>query len=177
MVWNLYNKNERKQAAATWTTACDCAVAFQPDSCGGSEPLSWLWCRDTFAPLHLCHESVVCRGLLLTSPPLLSIPLRSLTPSNPLFFFCLLSPWQQTKRRLYVSVILAARHSRSADTRCNPHLTVYKVLGHRTCQSIYLLLHIIGSIIEAHFERLMFCFSVPRDPSTTLGPSGRGSGN
>lgn len=93
------------------------------------------------------------------------------------FFFCSLSPWQQTKRRLYVSVILAARHSGSADTRCNPHLTVYKVLGHRTCQSIYLLLHIIGSIIEAHFERLMFCFSVPRDPSTTLGPSGRGSGN
>lgn len=57
MVWNLYNKNKQKQAAATWTTACDCAVAFQPDSCGGSEPLSWLWCRDTFAPLHLCHES------------------------------------------------------------------------------------------------------------------------
>lgn len=92
------------------------------------------------------------------------------------FFACYLHGNRQSVDSMFQSSWLQDTAG-SADTRCNPHLTVYKVLGHRTCQSIYLLLHIIGSIIEAHFERLMFGFSVPRDPSTTLGPSGRGSGN
>lgn len=84
-----------------------CVVASQPDCCGGSEPLSWLWCRDTFAPVHLRRESAAegySSRLLLNASPL-----RSLIPSNPLFFFCSLSPWQQAERRLCISVVLTAR--------------------------------------------------------------------
>lgn len=55
MVWNLYNKNKRKQAAATWTTACD-------GVCGGiSARLVW-WLGATIMALvsgHICSTPPV----------------------------------------------------------------------------------------------------------------------
>lgn len=105
---------------ALWTAGG--VVAFQPDCCGGSVPQSRLRCRDTFAPLHLCHEPAAAWGF--SSRPLLPDAHSQVTQ----FFFCFFlhaismgTDKASTLRSSHLSSSTKGRRSGSADKRCEQY--------------------------------------------------------
>lgn len=149
-----------------------------------------LWLGATIMTLmsgHISFHSTCAMSASSKSSPrlLLYLPSPSVPPPSNAYsrqvthFFFLARYLHGNRQSIYSTCsycnCLARKHRGNTDMRYKPHL--YKSQECEMYECGYWLFRQYIQLLKLIFKRPMFCFSAPRDPSSTLRPSGRESGN